>query len=113
MLDFSLIAGNPFYLATLGLSLIGWIITFAGAAAASSDSQGQALGGVVWFYIVFELFLILGIAAAIATDSVKHYRLTILTFLGYSLVFIVDAVALTIHADFSQFQAIAADCMDI
>jgi len=110
MLDFSLIAGNPFYLATLGLSLIGWIITFAGNAAASS-LEGITVffgGSVIWFYIVFELFLILGIAAAIATDSVRHYRLTILTFLGFSLVFLVEYINKTIQSDISQLQAIAA-----
>jgi len=84
MLDFSLIANNPFYLATLVLSLIGWIIAFAGTAAAR-------LSGAPWFFIIFELFVILGIAAAIATDSVKYYRFAILTFLGVSLVFIIAA----------------------
>ncbi|RIA91777.1 hypothetical protein C1645_821615 [Glomus cerebriforme] len=89
MLDFSLIANNPFYLATLVLSLIGWIITFAGSAAAR-------ISGVPWFLIIFELFIILGIAVAIATDSVKYYRFVILTFLGTSLVFIIIADAVTI-----------------
>jgi len=107
-MDFSLIAGNPFYLATLGLSLIGWIITFAGTAAANNILKQLAFEGISWFFIVFELFLILGIAAAIATDSVRHYRFTILTFLGFSLVQIVDIITRTIQSDQSQFQAIAA-----
>lgn len=89
MFDFSLIANNPFYLATLVLSLIGWIITFAGTAAAK-------IPGAPWFFIIFELFIILGIAAAIATDSVKYYRFAILTFLGVSLVFIIAADVKTI-----------------
>jgi SHO1 osmosensor len=69
--------------------LIGWIIAFSGSAAASVKD-------VTWFYIIFELFLILGIAVAIATNSVKHYRFAILTFLGVSLVFIVDKINDTI-----------------
>jgi hypothetical protein len=77
-IEFSRIAGNPFYLATLGLSLIGWIITFAGSAAAGKRTTGPLWGnGIVWFWIIFELFLILGIAAAIATDSIKSYRLAV------------------------------------
>ncbi|CAI2175142.1 15423_t:CDS:2 [Funneliformis geosporum] len=100
-IEFSLIAGNPFYLATLGLSLIGWIITFAGSAAAGKT-------GVNWFYIIFELFLILGIAAAIATDSIKYYRFSILTFLGASLVFIVALVNEKINSDNPEDQAVAA-----
>jgi len=108
MLDCSLIAGNPFYLATLGLSLIGWIITFAGTAAASNILKLANLEGISWFFIIFELFLIFGIAAAIATDSVRHYRLTILTFLGFSLSFLVEAINITIQSNASQFQAIAA-----
>lgn len=109
MFDFSLIANNPFYLATLVLSLIGWIITFAGTAAAR-------IPGAPWFFIIFELFIILGIAAAIATDSVKYYRFTILTFLGVSLVFIIAADVHTINivnndnitSTSQAFQAIAA-----
>lgn len=101
MIDFGLIAGNPFYLATLGLSLIGWIITFAGTAATK-------ITGVTWFYIIMELFLILGIAATIASDSIKQYRLVILVFLGYSLTYIVDIISSTISSPFSQGQAIAA-----
>ncbi|EXX60434.1 hypothetical protein RhiirA5_360847 [Rhizophagus irregularis] len=91
MFDFSLIANNPFYLATLVLSLIGWIITFAGTAAAK-------ISGAPWFFIIFELFIILGIAAAIATDSVKYYRFAILTFLGVSLAFIIAADVITIDS---------------
>ncbi|GBC07197.1 hypothetical protein RclHR1_00730046 [Rhizophagus clarus] len=110
MIDFSLIANNPFYLATLVLSLIGWIITFAGTAAAK-------ISGTPWFLIIFELFLILGIAAAIATDSIKYYRFAILTFLGISLVFIIVADDYTINVvnnpnavseNPQAFQAIAA-----
>jgi len=101
MINFSLIANNPFYLATLGLSLIGWIITFAGTAA------GKAIG-VIWFFIIMELFIILGIAATIASDSIKQYRLVILVFLGYSLTYIVDIISNTISSPFSQGQAVAA-----
>ncbi|CAB4487152.1 unnamed protein product [Rhizophagus irregularis] len=73
------------------LSLIGWIITFAGTAAAK-------ISGAPWFFIIFELFIILGIAAAIATDSVKYYRFAILTFLGVSLAFIIAADVITIDS---------------
>lgn len=101
MIDFGLIAGNPFYLATLGLSLIGWIITFAGAAASKQT-------GLIFFNVILELFLILGIALAVASDSIKQYRLVILAFLAYSLTFIVDLIAVTISSPFSQSQAVAA-----
>ncbi|CAG8648624.1 8436_t:CDS:2, partial [Funneliformis mosseae] len=80
---------------------IGWIITFAGSAAAGRT-------GVNWFYIIFELFLILGIAAAIATNSIKYYRFSILTFLGASLVFIVALVNEKINSDLAEDQAVAA-----
>uniref|UniRef100_A0A1D1Y779 High osmolarity signaling protein sho1 n=1 Tax=Anthurium amnicola TaxID=1678845 RepID=A0A1D1Y779_9ARAE len=106
MVDFSLIANNPFYLATLVLSLVGWIISFAGAAAAKDST-------VLWFFIIFELFIILGIAAAIATDSVKYYRFAILTFLGASLAFIVQSVDKAISivngpGSSQAYQAVAA-----
>ncbi|CAG8671868.1 20486_t:CDS:2 [Cetraspora pellucida] len=88
--DLGLIVGNPFYLATLGLAAVGWIVEFAGAAASQ-------IKGVLWFYIIYELFLITGIV--------------IVTFLGISIIFHIPIIDNFIGLSFSAFQAFAAGAL--
>jgi len=101
MVDVGLIIGNPFFLATLGLAVIGWIITFAGAAAALTR-------GLPWFLIFYELFLIIGIAVAITTDSIRYYRLVIVAFLAASVPGLYGLIDGHINSIFSSYQAFAA-----
>lgn len=80
-IDASLVISNPIYIATLGLVFCGWIILLAGAAAAE-------LRGSVWFYIVYQLFLIIGVLFSIITNSIRQYRTALVAFIAIGFVFL-------------------------
>jgi len=84
-IDPSLVISNPIYIATLGLVFCGWIILLAGAAAAESK-------GSVWFYIVYQLFLIIGVLASIITNSIRQYRTALVAFIAIGFVFLTNIV---------------------
>jgi SHO1 osmosensor len=97
------ILGNPVFLGSLGLAVIGWVIALAGAAAASNNALR-----FTWFVIFYIFFLIIGIMSAVATDSVRHYRLVIMTSLGISITFVCEQITFYIYFNASEFQAIGA-----
>ncbi|KAF0550460.1 SH3 domain-containing protein [Gigaspora margarita] len=104
--DLGLIVGNPFYLATLGLAAVGWIVEFAGAAASQ-------IKGIAWFYIIYELCLIIGILIAIATNALSYYRSSILTFLAVGIIFQIQIIDGDIGVSIPEFQAFAAGALFI
>jgi len=101
--DFALIAGNPFFLGSLGLAVIGWIVAFGGACALT-----RIVGSYTWFVIIFELFLIAGVAISVATDAVRYYRLAIIAFLATNFYFVTTVVNNTIYTGVVSLQAVAA-----
>ncbi|CAG8589752.1 10327_t:CDS:2, partial [Scutellospora calospora] len=128
LFDLGLVVGNPFYLATLGLAAVGWIVEFAGAAASKVE-------GVAWFYIVYELFIIIGIFAAIATNALNYYRISfilllcvfigrktlnlinyqtqIVSLLAIGISFQINIITFDIGISLAQFQAFAAGALFI
>ncbi|PWN32222.1 uncharacterized protein FA14DRAFT_110010, partial [Meira miltonrushii] len=104
-LDISLLLSNLVLLICLGLAGIGWVVAFIGQIVAEADYGHQ---GVVWFSIFLELFLIIGIAAVIATDSVALARLQLSTFLAVALVFSVIGIDKGIYAHSGGLNAMAA-----
>lgn len=104
-LDITLLLSNLVLLITLGLAGIGWIVAFIGQIVAEADYGHQ---GVVWFSIFLQLFLIVGVAATIATDSVALARLQLSTFLAVALVFSVIGIDKGIYAHDGGLNAMAA-----
>lgn len=103
--DFSLLFSNLVLLVTLGLGAVAWLIAFIGQIAAEADSQRQ---GVLWFAIFLQLFLILGIAATLATDSIAVARLQLSAFLAVALVFAVEGINEGIYSNVSSLNAATA-----
>lgn len=104
-LDISLLLSNLILLISFGLAAIGWIVAFVGQIAAEADVKHQ---GVLWFSIFLQLFLILGIAATIASDSVALARFQISAFLAVALVFSVMGIDNGIYSGFGSENAVAA-----
>jgi SHO1 osmosensor len=73
----------------LGLSAIAWIIAFIGQIAAEAESRRQR---TLWFAIFLQLFLILGIAFVVITDSISSNHFQLSTFLAVALVFSVIGI---------------------
>lgn len=89
----------------MGLAVIAWIVAFVAQIAAESQDRRQ---GVLWFNIFLHLFLILGIAAAIMTDSVAVSRLQISAFLAVGLVFSVIGIDNGIYSHTGSLDAVTA-----
>ncbi|KAI8356389.1 hypothetical protein B0O80DRAFT_425256 [Mortierella sp. GBAus27b] len=78
-IDTGLVLAQPFFLCSLILFAIGWVITFIAACTIGSSVH------LIWVDIFYNLFLLLGTTLAVATQSVHNYRLAILAFLAGSL----------------------------
>lgn len=101
----SLLFSNLILLGTLALGAISWIVAFIGQIAAEADKNRQ---GVLWFGIFLELFLILGIAVVVITDSVALARLQLSVFLAVALVFSVSGINEGIYSSGGSLGAVAA-----
>lgn len=101
----SLLFSNTILLVTLALAAIAWIVAFVAQIAAESQDRRQ---GVLWFNIFLELFLILGIAVTIMTDSVATSRLQISAFLAVALVFAVEGIDDGIYTHTGSLDAVTA-----
>ncbi|KAG9307788.1 hypothetical protein G9A89_023353 [Geosiphon pyriformis] len=80
--DFTNVVGNPTFLGSFGLSVIGWFIAFLAAIIGSGRMFAPQL---IWFVILFDFFILAGIFLAVGTDSIRYYRLAILTLLGVGI----------------------------
>ncbi|KAG0045940.1 Transmembrane osmosensor [Gryganskiella cystojenkinii] len=78
-IDLSLVTAQPFFACSLVLYGIGWFITFIASCIIGSSVR------LFWVSIFYNLFLLLGAALAVATNSVHQYRLVLLTFIAGSI----------------------------
>ncbi|KAF9919592.1 Transmembrane osmosensor [Linnemannia zychae] len=101
-IDINLVLAQPFFLCSLVLFLIGWIITFIGACTIGASIH------LVWVDIFYNLFILLGATLAVATQSVHNYRHALLTFIGGSLTLCFISIEATIHLGLARFSATAA-----
>ncbi|CAG8438753.1 8725_t:CDS:2 [Ambispora leptoticha] len=95
------ILGNPTFLGSFGLAIIGWLIAFIGAIAGNAWR-------FTWFVIFFDIFVLLGLFVAVGTDSVRFYRLAIMTLLGIGITFSCGQIDAYIYAKQPEFQAVGA-----
>ncbi|KAF8942134.1 Transmembrane osmosensor [Haplosporangium gracile] len=102
LIDINLVLAQPFFLCSLVLFLIGWLITFVAACIVGSWIH------LVWVDIFYNLLIILGATLAVATQSVHNYRLALLTFIGGSLTLIIISIESTINIGAPKLSAIAA-----
>ncbi|KAF9114545.1 Transmembrane osmosensor [Mortierella sp. AM989] len=78
-IDTGLVLAQPFFLCSLILFALGWFITFIATCFIGAEAH------LIWVDIFYNLFLLLGVTLAVATQSIHNYRLVILTFIGGSL----------------------------
>ncbi|KAI9312823.1 hypothetical protein BX666DRAFT_1982290 [Dichotomocladium elegans] len=77
-LNFKRLGQNRFILATSSLAAAGWLVTFCGAVAI------RTLYGA-WWVVTYETLIVFGALLLFMSDSMQHYRLGFLTFLGASI----------------------------
>ncbi|CAO1626626.1 unnamed protein product [Parajaminaea phylloscopi] len=106
MMDLSLLAANKVLLVTLLLAAIGWLVAFIGQAAAEAHDKDHL--GSLWFGIFVHLFLIAGVVATIASDSIGLVRLQVSAWTVVALVFAVLGIDAGIYESISSYEAMAA-----
>ncbi|GAA5953229.1 hypothetical protein JCM21900_004458 [Sporobolomyces salmonicolor] len=104
---------HPAFLLTLLVAVAGWFTALIGQIVLESkyhaqpSSKGSAVG-VPWFGIFLQMFLNIGVFAALATDSVATSRFQLSIFLAVALVMAVIGVNSGIFTDTSYQLAMGA-----
>ncbi len=100
------ILGSPFFLTTISISAIGWTIAFFASIAANANSSNFA--HFAWWTVIFELFVIIGVALTVLSDSVDVYRLALVGFLASALTFTTSTANTLIYSSRPAEEAAAA-----
>ncbi|KAG0369441.1 hypothetical protein BC939DRAFT_208597 [Gamsiella multidivaricata] len=101
-IDFGLVLAQPFFLCSLILFVIGWLITFVAACTIGSTIH------LVWVETFYNLFILLGATLAVATEAVHNYRLVILTFIAGSLSLLFICIESTINIRSNKYSAVGS-----
>ncbi|KIK70556.1 hypothetical protein GYMLUDRAFT_149058 [Collybiopsis luxurians FD-317 M1] len=90
-LDFTPIVTHYLFLFTSILAVLAWFIAFIGQIV-STAQFGNGTVNVLWFAILLQLALILGVLYTLASDSIAMHRFQISVFGAVAIVFAVDGV---------------------
>ena len=100
------VIGSPFFLATLSLAVIGWFIAFISSIAA--DAQDNNFSHFAWWAIIYQLFVIIGVAVQVLFGTIENYKLATCAFLASALSFTTSTCNALIYSGRSSYQAAAA-----
>jgi SHO1 osmosensor len=94
---------------------VGWFIAFIGQIVAEARGTTNVVVstpsdrlGVLWFGIFVQLFLLLGVAAVLASDGIATHRLQLSAWTAVALVFAVIGIDKGIYSDYRQNGALHA-----
>ncbi|KAI0465366.1 Transmembrane osmosensor [Komagataella kurtzmanii] len=99
------IINDPFATGSLSLAAMSWIITFISSIVA--DVQGS-FPKLTWWGIVFELFVILFLAALYIVDDIQPHRLSIVGFLAIATVYTTNSANSLVYSNTSAKNCAAA-----
>ncbi|BFZ54825.1 Transmembrane osmosensor [Savitreella phatthalungensis] len=97
---------SPFFLATGSVAVIGWLIAFFASIAANVDSSSYP--HFAWWTVMYQLFVLAGVLAAVAVDAIDQYRLCLCAFLAAALSFTSSTANVLVYSDRPSEQAAAA-----
>ncbi|KAF3928172.1 Myosin-Ie [Arthrobotrys entomopaga] len=103
--DIGNIVGDPFFLTTIGISFLAWIIAFI--TSAISDANGT-FPNFAWWAVVYELFCVIGVTVVVASNSIYNYNVAIVGYLSSGLVLTSSSANTLIYQKSGSEQAAAA-----
>ncbi|KAF3919852.1 hypothetical protein ABW20_dc0110697 [Dactylellina cionopaga] len=103
--DIGNIVGDPFFLTTIGISFLAWVIAFV--TSAISDANGS-FPNFAWWAVVYELFCIMGVTVVVASNSIYSYNVAIVGYLASGLVLTSSSANTLIYQKSGTEQAAAA-----
>ncbi|CAO3589858.1 unnamed protein product [Absidia cylindrospora] len=99
-LNITHVTRNPITFSSAILVVIGWLMLFIGSCA-------SGFKGVVWWIIIYELILIIGIQYVLMKATFPDYRLLILTSLAISITLLTQVIDTHLHVGLSSAKASA------
>ncbi|KAJ7824499.1 hypothetical protein B0H13DRAFT_2681180 [Mycena leptocephala] len=106
-LDFSPFRTHYFFLVTTVLAALGWLLALIFQAIATVQLGHRAIGSL-WFAIILQAALNMGVILAVLTDSIGTARLQLAAFATMATVFAVRGTDLGVFAPQSCLQATGA-----
>ncbi|KAF3940342.1 hypothetical protein ABW19_dt0201821 [Dactylella cylindrospora] len=103
--DIGNIIGDPFFLTTIGIAFLAWLISFV--TSAISDANG-GFPNFSWWAVVYELFCIMGVTVVVASNSIYSYNVAIVGYLSCGLVLTTSSANTLIYQKRGSEQAAAA-----
>ncbi|EXJ79655.1 SHO1 osmosensor [Capronia epimyces CBS 606.96] len=104
-IDFGLIVGDPFALATISIGLLAWLIAFISSIVANIQDPFPKYA---WWTVAYMLCCILGILFVFATNSSNTYAIAIVGYLAAGLVMTTSAVNSLVYQPQGAMEAAAA-----
>ncbi|KXS98797.1 hypothetical protein AC578_2061 [Pseudocercospora eumusae] len=102
---FGNIAGDPFWLGTIGIGISGWIIAFVSSIIADINEDYPNYS---WWSLVYMLFCIAAVVFVVGANAVYTYHVALTSFLGAGLVFTTSSVNSLIYYPDAAKEAAAA-----
>ncbi|KAF2214172.1 hypothetical protein CERZMDRAFT_38377, partial [Cercospora zeae-maydis SCOH1-5] len=99
------IAGDPFWLGSIGIGIAGWLIAFVSSVIADINSSYPNYS---WWTLAYLLVCIVGVIYVVGADVVYTYRIALTGFLAAGLVFTTSAVNALIYFPEAAKEAAAA-----
>ncbi|KAI8082766.1 uncharacterized protein BX664DRAFT_339007 [Halteromyces radiatus] len=100
-LNITHVTRNPIVFSSAIIVAVGWFILFIGTCI-------SGFKGVVWWIIIYELGLILGIFYVLMKSAFPDYRLLILTCLAISITLLIQTIDSHLHVGMGSAKASAA-----
>lgn len=104
--DIDNLIGSPFFLTTVSIALIGWLVAFFSSIVANANNHN--FSHFAWWALMFQLCVLLGICTAILFDTSQRYRLAICAFLASALSFTTSTANALIYSSSGAQEAAAA-----
>ncbi|KAJ7796093.1 hypothetical protein B0H14DRAFT_2376740 [Mycena olivaceomarginata] len=109
-LDFSPFRTHYFFLATTIVAALGWLLAFIFQAIATAQF-GHRVVGTLWFAILLQAALNVGVVFVVATDSVQMARLQIAVFSGMATLYAVRGTDLGVFSSETALRPMGAGYM--
>ncbi|CAO3591638.1 unnamed protein product [Absidia cylindrospora] len=100
-LDTTLVTKNTAIFSSTIIASIGWLILFIGACA-------SRFTGVVWWIIIYELILVLGLLYVLMSATFADYRLLMMACLAISITLLTQTIDNQLHVGLGSAKASAA-----
>ncbi|KAF8143533.1 hypothetical protein K438DRAFT_1736406 [Mycena galopus ATCC 62051] len=106
-LDFSPFRTHYFFLVTTILAALGWLLAFIFQAIVTAQFGHRAVGSL-WFAILLQAALNVGVLFTVATDSIRIARLQLATFGAIATVFAVQGTDLGVFSSEDSLRPMGA-----